>query len=258
MCSCAQCRRFLVPFSGDGHQKTAPFSGDGVVRTMRRFLAPFYGTRKRRLPSAEGSPPFSGAVFWIAMSPKQATVVKQEKNMNLIEAVRRYPFLYDKKEEGFKDAVKKIALWSEIAEEVEVEDPKTRWENLRDHFFDEEDVFPDRPQSSLAASMTDVADSKQDNRKRKRSNVETVQSSDKLDEFLDRAMQPESGNEIFGKFVASEMDGLSPVNQVHAKQSISQLLTQFKLKELAPQIPDSQHPFVSGNGMDYSGGYLQL
>ncbi|KAI1729716.1 hypothetical protein Ddc_02375 [Ditylenchus destructor] len=94
-----------------------------------------------------------------------------------------------------------------------------------------------------------------ENPPKKRSNVETIQSPDKLDEFLDRAMQPESGNEIFGKFVASEMDGLSPVNQVLAKQNISQLLTQLKLKELTP-TQDSQHPFVSGNGMDYTGGYL--
>ncbi|KAI1702769.1 UDP-glucoronosyl and UDP-glucosyl transferase domain-containing protein [Ditylenchus destructor] len=47
-------------------------------------------------------------------------VMKQEKIMNLIETVRRYPFLYDKGHEDFKDAVKKNARWLEIGKELEL------------------------------------------------------------------------------------------------------------------------------------------
>ncbi|KAI1710300.1 alcohol dehydrogenase transcription factor myb/SANT-like domain-containing protein [Ditylenchus destructor] len=146
----SQCRRFLAPENGAGRQKTAPFSGGRAVVTMRRFPAPFSGAGKRWRSSAEDRPPFSGAVFWMCAYELAQKLYPKTRWENLRDQ-------YWRKKQRPSTGSTPTTKWPYL-DELRFLDKTREESDLRDStgsdFFDEEDVFKDRPQSSLAASMT--------------------------------------------------------------------------------------------------------
>ncbi|KAF5300108.1 hypothetical protein FQA39_LY11300 [Lamprigera yunnana] len=58
-------------------------------------------------------------------------------NEQLIEVVKKYPFLFNKRERDYKNTVKKSRTWEEIAVKLHLtggEDACKKWKSLRDRY----------------------------------------------------------------------------------------------------------------------------